>query len=215
MNRAKHAANMEKRMPAKNLDLHGNVPDSSPVVLVLIDVINDLEFDGGDKLLKHALPAARRIASLKANARKRRIPVIYANDNFGRWRSDFRQVVEHCLVDGVSGQAVAEILKPGPEDYFVLKPKHSAFYSTTMDLLLQYLQAKRIVLTGLTGDMCVLFTAADAYLRDYELTVPQDCVASQSAAENRKALQYIARVFKADTRSSTSLDLGRLRRRKS
>jgi nicotinamidase-related amidase len=202
-------------MPAKNLDLHGNVPDNSPVAVVLIDVINDLEFDGGDKLLKHALPTARRIAALKAKARKRRIPVIYANDNFGRWRSDFQQVVKHCLTDGVRGQAIAEILKPGPEDYFVLKPKHSAFYSTTMDLLLQYLQAKRIILTGFTGDMCVLFTAADAYLRDYELSVPRDCMASQSAAENRKALQYIARVCKADTRSSTSLDLVKLRKRRS
>jgi nicotinamidase-related amidase len=202
-------------MPAKNLDLHGNVPDNSPVAVVLIDVINDLEFDGGDKLLKHALPTARRIAALKAKARKRRIPVIYANDNFGRWRSDFQQVVEHCLTDGVRGQAIAEILKPGPEDYFVLKPKHSAFYSTTMDLLLQYLQAKRIILTGFTGDMCVLFTAADAYLRDYELSVPRDCMASQSTAENRKALQYIARVCKADTRSSTSLDLVKLRKRRS
>jgi nicotinamidase-related amidase len=199
-------------MPPRNRDLHGNVPDKSPVALVLIDVINDLEFDGGDKLLKHALPASRRIAALKAKARERRVPVIYANDNFGRWRSDFQQVVEHCLKDGVRGQSIAKILRPGAEDYFVLKPKHSAFYSTTMDLLLKYLEAKRVVLTGLTGDMCVLFTAADAYLRDLRISVPQDCVASQSPAENRKALQYISRVFKADTRSSTKLDFAQLRR---
>ncbi|MEN3355649.1 MAG: hypothetical protein V7640_3807 [Betaproteobacteria bacterium] len=199
-------------MPARNRDLHGNVPDKSPVALVLIDVINDLEFDGGNKLLKQAMPAARRIAALKAKARECRIPVIYANDNFGRWRSDFQQVVEHCLTDGVRGQAIAEILKPGPEDYFVLKPKHSAFYSTTMDLLLHYLEAKRVVLTGFTGDMCVLFTAADAYLRDLQINVPADCVASQSPAENRKALQYIGRVFKADTRASKALDFARLRR---
>ncbi|HEY0337246.1 MAG TPA: isochorismatase family cysteine hydrolase [Burkholderiales bacterium] len=199
-------------MPAKNRDLHGNVPDKSPVALVLIDVINDFEFDGGDKLLKHALPVARRIAALKAKALERRIPVIYANDNFGRWRSDFQQVVAHCLTDGVRGQAIAEILKPGAEEYFVLKPKHSAFYSTTMDLLLHYLEAKRVVLAGFTGDMCVLSTAADAYLRDLQINVPADCVASQSAVENRKALQYIGRVFKADTRSSKAVDFAKLRR---
>jgi nicotinamidase-related amidase len=204
--------NVEESMPARNRDLHGNVPDKSPVALVLIDVINDLEFDGGNKLLKQAMPAARRIAALKAKARERRIPVIYANDNFGRWRSDFQQVVEHCLTDGVRGHVIAEILKPGPEDYFVLKPKHSAFYSTTMDLLLHYLEAKRVVLTGFTGDMCVLFTAADAYLRDLQINVPADCVASQSPAENRKALEYIGRVFKADTRASKALDFARLRR---
>jgi nicotinamidase-related amidase len=204
--------NVEESMPARNRDLHGNVPDKSPVALVLIDVINDLEFDGGNKLLKQAMPAARRIAALKAKARERRVPVIYANDNFGRWRSDFQQVVEHCLTDGVRGQSIAEILKPGAEDYFVLKPKHSAFYSTTMDLLLHYLEAKRVVLTGFTGDMCVLFTAADAYVRDLQINVPADCVASQSPVENRKALEYIGRVFKADTRASKALDFARLRR---
>jgi len=122
-------------------------------------------------------------------------------------------VIEHCLTDGVRGERIVQILKPEPEDYFVLKPKHSAFYSTTMDLLLRYLKAKRLILTGFTGDMCVLFTAADAYLRDFEILVPSDCTASQSIAENRKALGYIARVFKADLRDSTRLDLVRLRRK--
>lgn len=199
-------------MPARNADLHGNVPDTSPVVLMLIDVINDLEFDGGEKLLKHAIPAARRIAALKAKARARKIPVIYANDNFGRWRSDFQQVVEHCLNDGVRGQPIVELLRPDEEDYFVLKPKHSAFYSTTLDLMLKYLEVKHVILAGLTGDMCVLFTAADAYLRDLKISVPSDCTASQSPAENRKALQYIGRVFKADTRPSAKLDLRKLRK---
>src|ERR1051325_9903994 len=95
-----------------NSDLHGSAPDNARVALLLIDVINDLEFEGGEKLLKHALPAARRIAALKARARERRIPVIYANDNFGRWRSDFGQVVEVCLYDGVRGQPIVELLKP-------------------------------------------------------------------------------------------------------
>src|SRR5436305_9486166 len=80
-----------KLMPAKNQNLHGNAPDTHPVALLLIDVINDLEFDGGEKLLAPALAAARRIAALSARARRAGVPVIYANDNFGRWRSDFRE----------------------------------------------------------------------------------------------------------------------------
>jgi nicotinamidase-related amidase len=199
-------------MPAKNPDLHGNVPDSSPVALILIDLINDLEFDGGDRLLPLATLVAQRIVALKEKAREKRIPAIYANDNFGRWRSDFKDAVRHCLEDGVRGQPLAEMLKPAPEDYFVLKVKHSAFYSTTLDLLLQYLQAKRVVLTGVSGDMCVLLTAADAYMRDLEIHVPSDCVASISPAENSKALEYMARVFNADTRPSTELDFSKLHR---
>jgi nicotinamidase-related amidase len=199
-------------MPAKNQDLHGNVPDTSPVALILIDLINDLEFEGGRKLLKPAVRAAAAIAKLKQTARAQGVPVIYANDNFGRWRSDFRETVTHVLEDGVRGQPLAELLQPEHDDYFVLKTKHSAFYATTLELLLQYLKAKRVILTGVSGDMCVLFTAADAYMRDLEILVPEDCIASVSAVENRKALQYMKRVFRADTRASTKLDLKKLRK---
>jgi nicotinamidase-related amidase len=200
-------------MPARNPDLNGNVPDSSPVALVVIDMINDLEFEGGGKLLKPAVRAAGRIAALKEKAAARGIPVIYANDNFGRWRSDFREAVRHCVEDGVRGEPLAMRLKPREEDYFVLKTKHSAFYSTALELLLEYLTAKRVILTGLATDACVLMSAADAYMRDLEIYVPQDCVATQSATEHRKALEYMARMFRADTRPSAKLDLAKLKRR--
>ncbi|HEU0012270.1 MAG TPA: isochorismatase family cysteine hydrolase, partial [Longimicrobium sp.] len=137
-------------MPARNHDLHGNAPDSAAAALLIVDMINDLEFQGGEALLPQLLPAAERIAALKARARKAGIPVVYANDNFGRWRSDFREVVEHCLRDGVRGRPVVEALRPGEDDYFVLKPKHSAFFATTLDTLLRYLGPRRLVLTGIT-----------------------------------------------------------------
>jgi nicotinamidase-related amidase len=200
-------------MPARNPDLHGNVPDTSPVALILIDFINDLEFEGAEKLLRPAVRAAKAVAALQEKARARGVPIIYANDNFGRWRSDFRETVRHVLEDGVRGQPLAELLSPEREDYFVLKTKHSAFYATTLELLLQYLKTKRVVLTGVSGDMCVLLTAADAYMRDLEIYVPQDCVASISPAEHRKALGYMARVFRADTRVSAKLDLRKLQKR--
>jgi nicotinamidase-related amidase len=201
------------KVPAKNHDLHGSAPDSSPAALILIDVINDLEFEGGEKLVRPALRAARRIAALVEQARKRHVPVIYANDNFGRWRSDFHQVVAHCLQEGIRGRPITELLRPEPDDYFVLKPKHSAFFSTTLDTLLEYLKAERLVLTGFSGDQCVMLTAADAYMRDFELYTPRDCTASTSPVENRRALQYMARVFDVDTALSTRLDLARLARR--
>ena len=96
-------------MPARNEDLHGNAPDKSPVALLLIDVINDLEFPEGDQLLRHALPMAQQIAALKRRARQGGIPVVYVNDNFGRWRSDFSAQVEHCLHDGVRGRPVVDL----------------------------------------------------------------------------------------------------------
>jgi nicotinamidase-related amidase len=194
-------------MPAKNEDLHGNVPDTSPVALLLIDVINDLEFDTGRELLRHALPMARRLAALKSRAREAGIPIIYVNDNFGRWQSDFNKLLSHCLEEDVCGKPLAEILKPEEDDYFVLKPKHSGFFSTTLDTLLEYLQAKTLILTGLTGDICVLFTANDAYMRDFNLIIPSDCVASSTEEGNEHALELMSRVLKADTTPSTELDL--------
>ena len=199
-------------MPAKNEDLHGNVPDKAEVALLLIDVINDLEFSSGEQVLRHALPMAEKLAALKRRAKQAGVPVIYVNDNFGRWQSDFNKLLKHCLAEDVCGKPVAERLKPDEDDYFVLKPKHSGFFSTTLDTLLEYLQVKVLVLTGLTGDICVLFTANDAYMRDFHLVIPSDCVASADPDENRHALEHMKRVLKADTRPSTEINFDELKR---
>jgi nicotinamidase-related amidase len=196
-------------MPAKNPDLHGNAPDEAPIVLLLIDVINDLEFEGGDALLPQALAMAERLAALKRRVRAAGIPAVYVNDNFGRWRSDLRALLSHCTRDAVRGKPVVERLLPDAEDYFVLKPKHSGFFSTTLDLLLEYLRAHTLILTGLTADNCVLFTASDAYLRDFHLIVPPDCVASIEPQYTRQALEHMRRVLKAELTPSSALDLSR------
>ena len=199
-------------MPAKNEDLHGMVPDKADVALILLDVINDLEFEEGEQLLEHALPAARRIAALKERCRRAGIPVIYVNDNFGRWQSDFRRLITHCLQPTLRGRPIVEMLLPDDEDYFVLKPKHSGFFSTSLDILLNYLEVKTLILTGLAGNICVLFTANEAYMRDFHLYVPSDCVASNTEDENRYALEQMRKVLKADIRPSTALDLEAIKR---
>ena len=197
----------DRKMPVKNEDLHGNAPDSAPVALLLIDVINDLEFPGGKDLLRHALPMAKRIAALKKRAKHAGIPTVYVNDNFGKWQSDFCKLTKHCLQDKVRGKPLVTRLQPEEDDYFVLKPKYSGFFSTTLDLLLVHLKAKTLILTGITGNMCVLFTAQDAYMRDFHLLIPRDCVASVSGEANSRALEHMEAVLKADTRESTALDL--------
>lgn len=200
-------------MPAKNEDLHGSVPDKSNVALLLIDVINDLEFGSGKDLLRHALPMAERLAELKKRAKESGIPVIYVNDNFGKWQSDFKKILAHCLEEDVCGRPIAELLRPDEDDYFVLKPKHSGFFSTTLDTLLNYLGVKTLILTGLTGDICVLFTAHDAYMRDFNLVIPSDCVASCDAEENTHTLEKMERLMDAEIRPSNELDLEALKSR--
>lgn len=197
-------------MPARNKDLHGMVPDQSSVALVLVDVINDLDFEGGELLLPYALKAAERIAELKRRCKERKIPVIYVNDNWGRWQSDLSKLMEHCVERDAPGKPMVQLLAPEGDDYFVLKPKHSGFFSTTLDVLLSYLGVKTIILTGFAGNICILFTANDAYMRDFHLVIPADCCASNTEEENALALEQMRKILKADITPSTELDLNRL-----
>jgi nicotinamidase-related amidase len=202
---------MPNASPLASADLHGNAPDRSPVVLMVIDAINDFAFPDAGAVLAAARPVARRIRRLKQRARLAGIPTVYVNDNFGRWRSDFRSLVAHCAAPSAPGRAITTGLKPDRLDYFVLKPKHSGFYSTTLALLLEHLQATTLVLTGLLTDSCILFTAQDGYMRGYRLVVPRDCVAARTPADGRRALAQMRRVLRADTRPSAALDLDALR----
>ncbi|HWL07448.1 MAG TPA: isochorismatase family cysteine hydrolase [Planctomicrobium sp.] len=182
-------------------------PESSHSALLLIDVINDLDFSRGKQLLEHAIPMADRIWELQQQARQSRIPVIYVNDNFGRWRSDFQAQIEHCEQPGSLGKELVRRLRPDETDYFVLKPKHSGFYSTTLELLLRHLGCRRLILTGIATNICVLFTANDAYMRDYQLIIPRDCSAANSSSDHDYAINQMESVLKADVTPSTEVNL--------
>jgi nicotinamidase-related amidase len=196
-------------MATPNPDLHGSAPDKNPVALLLVDVINPLDFPEADQLLRYVPALAATLADLKRRARAAGVPVIYANDNFGRWRSDLGAVLERCLEAGCNGRELAERLRPEADDYFVLKPKHSAFFATTLETLLRYLGTETLVIGGIAGNICVLFTANDAYLRDYKLVVPADAVASNTAEENAAAVAQMAKVLKADTRPAAGVRFDR------
>ena len=188
-------------------DLHGNAPDRSSTVVLLIDVINDLEFPGGDEMARPAVAMAQALSRLTARARSARLAVIYCNDNFGRWRSDFRAQLHHCLNEPVRGRTVAELLRPAETDYFVLKPKHSAFYSTALGILLHHLEAHTLIIGGIATESCVLFTANDAYLRDYRIIVPSDGVASAQPIDAERALDQMRLVLKADIRCADDIEI--------
>jgi len=198
-------------MSTDSENLHGSAPDKSKIVVLLIDVINDLDFPEAEQLLAFAEPMAERLAELTKRAREVGVPVIYVNDNFGRWRSDFNVIFEHCSSDASRGQSIVRKLQPQKEDYFVLKPKHSGFFSTTLDTLLEYLEVETVILGGMAGNICVLFTANDAYMRDLKIIVPTDCVASNTAELNEYALKQMESVLKAELRSSRDFTIEYLR----
>ncbi|MBN1240931.1 MAG: cysteine hydrolase [Gammaproteobacteria bacterium] len=183
-----------------NRDLHGQAPESAPAALLLIDVINDLEFDGGDRLLPAALQAADRIAALKDAARAKRLPTIYVNDNFGRWQSNFDALIENYLESDVRGAPIVRKLAPSAKDYHVLKPQQSGFFATPLAVLLRYLQVDDLILAGFTTDRCVMFTAMDAYTRGFGIRVPSDCSAAIEQSHHEQSLAYMQRVLKAEVR---------------
>jgi nicotinamidase-related amidase len=187
-------------MPSRPL----RVP-AAGTALLLIDVINDLAFPDAGPLIAAAEAMAPKLATFKARAARAGLPVIYVNDNFGRWRSDFKQIVAHCTALTSNGRQVARRLHPTRRDYFVLKPMHSGFHGTALERLLRDLRIKRVILTGIAGNICVLFTANDAYMRGLRIYTPSDCTVSNTAADNDVALQQIRLVLKGRTEPSDQL----------
>ena len=171
--------------------------------LILVDVINHFDFPDGRDLLQNSLAIAGPIRRLKERARAARLPVIYVNDNFGRWRSDFRQVLDRCMECGGDVKSFVSQLSPDDRDYVLLKPKHSGFYCTPLDLLIKDLGIQRLILAGIATNSCILCTAHDANMRDLKLAVPADCCASRSSEEHEHAIDLLCRMVGADVTSST------------
>jgi nicotinamidase-related amidase len=203
------AATRSRNEPPAHPDLHGNAPDKCEVALLLVDMINDLEFEGGDRLYEAAYQAAQELAKLKQRAARAGVPCIYVNDNFGRWRSDFNAQVRHVLDEDTRGKPLVELLAPSDEDYFVLKVKHSGFYQTCLGLLLEHLGVRKLLLGGVATDACVHMTANDAYLRGFAVHVLRDGCAAQTSEDHTAALKQMERVLHAQTPRCQDLDFAR------
>ncbi|HEY0009482.1 MAG TPA: isochorismatase family cysteine hydrolase [Tepidisphaeraceae bacterium] len=179
--------------------------------LLIVDVISDLEFPGGEKVHPWAEGMADALVPVRDAARKAGLPVIYANDNFGQWKSNFDDVYQHAARAGARGRNVARKLKPGKEDFFILKPKHSAFFATSLEPLLQSLNVRTLILAGIATNICVLFTAHDAYMREYEIIVLSDCCAAETDHDHDEALIQLVKFCGSTVCRSNELDLKTLK----
>jgi nicotinamidase-related amidase len=183
-------------------------PKSATAVLI-VDAINPLDFPGGRAFATPAIAAARRIARLSERARRARVPVIFVNDNLGRWRSDMEALIEYVSEPGRPGRNLVDVLRPQRDDYVVLKSTLSGFHQTPLDAMLRLGDVSRVVVTGFLTGNCVLFTAADAYMRDYKVVVPRDCVADQTRQAHAQALKTMGTALKAQLTSSSRIRLRR------
>ena len=182
---------------------------ASSTALVLVDVINPFDFEGGGAFAKRSLRAARAIARLRDRATRARVPVIYVNDNLGKWRSDAASVVAFCCRPGMPGAPIVALLQPRRRDYVLLKATLSGFYQTPLETMLRLGRVRTVIVTGFAADNCVLFTAADAYMRDFRLVVPRDCIEAKTPDALRRALTTMKELFDARTTPSGRLRLSR------
>lgn len=188
-------------MPGKS----AQSPQRRDTALLIVDMINPLDFPGARALQKQAVPVARTIARLKDRLKTRGVPVIYVNDNFTQWLRDFHELVAICSQPDARGAPLVAPLAPEHDDYLVLKPRHSAFHASPLEVLLHQLGVRHVVVTGIAGDGCVMTTAADAHMREFAVSVPSDCCASISRARNQRALQVLREAMGIDTRASRAL----------
>jgi nicotinamidase-related amidase len=182
-------------------------PAQGGVGLLIVDMINSMAFEGAENIRQDAAAAAEVIVKLRGQADRLKTPVIYVNDNYGQWHSDKSRLVAAFSADECPGAAMVRRVAPRENDYFVIKPQVSAFYATNLPVLLPKLGVSRLVLTGIAADICILFTAADAHMREYDLWIPSDAVASEAAQRKDWALDIMRKSLGAETRSTEDLSL--------
>ena len=195
-------------MPERDEDA-AMIGEAAPggVGLLIVDMINDIAFEGGEALRVKAEAVASTILVLRDEADGLKIPVVYVNDNFGQWHSERSKIVEACSSSDSPARGMVARIAPRDRDYFVIKPQFSGFYATNLPVLLPKLGVSRLVITGIAADICVLFTAADAHMREYELWVPKDTVASEVEARTEWALDIMRKSMNAETCSTEQLSL--------
>ncbi|AOH86257.1 isochorismatase [Sphingomonas panacis] len=172
--------------------------------LLIIDMINRFDFPQAEQIKPAALAAARTIAALRGAVERAGCPVIFVNDNFGEWHSERSRLIDSAMRDG---NEITGSLTPNDDDYFIIKPQFSGFYATNLPVLLPKLGVNRLILTGIATDICVLFTAADAHMRDYDLWIPEDAVAAETRERGRWALEIMANSMSAETRPTSEVSL--------
>jgi nicotinamidase-related amidase len=180
-----------------------NRPKSPSFALLIIDMINDFDFKHGNMLLEHTKLIIDPILKLKKQMQEKGFPIIYINDHYDLWQADFDKIIDTCKNER-NGQLI-ETIKPQQDEFFLIKPKHSAFYGTALNTLLKRLKVETLIITGIAGNICVLFTANDAYMREYQLWIPEDCIASASKEDNHYALKMMNHVLKASIKKSVDI----------
>ncbi|WP_050801652.1 isochorismatase family cysteine hydrolase [Ornithinibacillus scapharcae] len=175
------------------IQLHDQLSNTA---ILFIDLINDFQFEGGEKLLTHTESILPNLLKLRQFADEQKLPIIYINDHYQLWQSEPNVILNHCL--NPANKHIIQQIKPRKTDYFLIKPQHSAFYQTPLHSLLKELGRTHLIIAGIAGDICILFTAKDAHTQAFTLHIPKNCIASEQEDRNKYALYLMESVMKAN-----------------
>jgi nicotinamidase-related amidase len=189
---------------SQSLGLQPKRSRSRKSALLVLDVMTDFGFADGLAARRALVSRCPGLLHLLDRARRNGIPVIYVNDNAGAWRSDAPSLARRFISGLPRGARCLASLAPAPRDLVVLKPRHSAFYGTPLDVLLEHLSVGHLVLAGLSTESCVWMTACDAYIRGFGLVVPLDAVAGVSRAAVAATITGLRRVLEVRTPARSS-----------
>jgi nicotinamidase-related amidase len=176
------------------------------VAVLALDLLSDFDFPDGPAVRRALGTRVRPLRQLLARARNARVPVIYANDNLGEWRSDSQALIAHCVQPRRPGATLVKSLVPEEQDSIVLKPRHSAFFGTPLVALLDDRDVDTLIITGVSAESCVWMTACDAHTRGFALVIPADTLAGASSKAVRRSLASLREVLGARVpRNASSL----------
>ncbi len=169
--------------------------------LVVVDMFNSYRHEDAEVLAANVAGIVAPLAELIARARSRDdVDLVYVNDNYGDFTAEPSDIVAAALA-GARPDLVRPLL-PEDDARVLAKVRHSVFYATALDYLLGRLGTRRVVLAGQVTEQCILYSALDAYVRHYSVSVPPDAVAHIDPELGRAALAMMQRNMSADTTGS-------------
>jgi nicotinamidase-related amidase len=175
--------------------------------LLVVDMLNPYEHEDAERLAESVGSALPQITGLVERARAEEALVVYVNDNHGDWNTSAEKLVKKALEGRYP--ALVEPVLPAEDDPFVLKTRHSVFYSSPLEYLLESREIGRIVLSGQVTEQCILYSAVDGYVGHFEVAVARDAVAHIHQHLAEAAFEMMERNMHAEVSSAGRLRLGR------
>jgi nicotinamidase-related amidase len=188
------AAETEESQRARRHDRHR--AESSATALVVVDMLNPYEHAEAERLAVGVADVLPGIKTLLARAADAEIPIIYVNDNYGDWNSSASELAEKAI-EGAHPELVKSVLPPEKHS-FVIKARHSIFYGTPLEYLLDQMGVGRLVLCGQVTEQCIFYSALDAHVRHFRVVIPTDGVAPIFDHLAEAALEMMERNLSAE-----------------